>query len=234
MSCPNCQAMADRGEKVAERNEAFQDEVVEARRKIGFLQGELTKRDKFDVPAADVRFVFDCWRLQCGHERTVELGPARTKLIAAALAAKWCGRDRALKAIRGASRFRYTSSRGRVAAGPAGQRYDELERILKDEVEVGKFCALADRADREDGLSTDSPPWPAEVLGGWPSFDELGPRPAIKEWWSGCPVCALPLRVRWLDQGAGGFEVRCVGRCDPALVLGRCEELRDGEQRVAA
>ena len=116
-------------------------------------------------------------------------------------------------------------------SGNRGQPQRGLELILRDEVMLEKGCALADRADREDGLSTDTPPWPADLLEAWPSFDELGPRPSIKEWWAGCPVCGREglLRVRWVDQGSGRFDLRCASRCDPARIFGACEALRAGD-----
>lgn len=240
MSCERCASVMERAEEVATRNETLQRSLVKLEKENRGLRTSLAEMHKDASVKPVVEFVVERWRGLTGRRQGLPIGPKQEEVVAKAVKAKWCGRDRALKAVRGISRYPYTSKQGRVAEGPPDRRFDELtDHILKDDETVRKACALADRADREDGLSTDTPPAPAVQLGAWPSFDELGPRPSIKEWWADCPACGSRsmLRIRWVDQGAGVAETRCARGCAEVDVGRALSGLRDGgeaQQRMAA
>lgn len=228
MSCENCEKLAEQNHALQERaisehekREALIDELVELRRKNGGLRGKLAKMEKVDAPEAVVAFCFARWA--DGQPGTPTLGPKRAELLGRAINAKWGGRDRVLKAIRGASRYPYVVNAQRRGVGRDEERHDGLALILRDEEQLEKFCKLANRADVADGFRVGRPEVCERLSSRFgadqvvPLMDEFVVDRSEPQWWAPCPSCgakewtAAPLAVTWGERGKG--KLKCLRGC---------------------
>jgi hypothetical protein len=245
-TCENCAAIAEQNHALQQRavaehekREALTNQIVDLTRKNGRLKGELTKLQSAEVPSAEVKFVFDRWAsAQPGNPK---LGPKRSELIARALGAKWGGRERVLRAIRGASRYPYVVNAQRRGQGKREQRHDGLELILRDETTLEKFCKLARQADLYDGVV--KPGRVPDIVASFdaeqisdPYSDELIvlDDPFAREWWVPCPNhgashwTEAPMRVTWGDEGKP--ELRCLKGCSAEQIAAGLAERDEPEQ----
>lgn len=232
-----------------ERNAALQTALTRTGRDVARLQGELTKRDKLDPVDAKVQLAYNRWRELCRPGARSKPGPKRSKVLAAAI--RRDGLESVLRAIYGVSRFPFTSPKGRVAIGPADRRFDELELIVRDEVNVASYEKLAFRAMVENGvIRPGERPDVVSLLGKKYGEDQVWegtsaydvPLDGLAEWFVPCPchenahIGLVPMRVRWGGDGqpvyAGGRKIDpvdlvCVRhRCEPAAIFEALAKLR--------
>jgi len=126
-------------EKDADYN-ALDREVRFLRRRVGALERELQDKRESHAKASEATELFSYWATATDHGRAA-LGPKRMKAILAALAHHSLAD---LKyAVDGCAAWPYVNHSGRAEAGTSKQRYDDIELICRDEVQVEKFMALA-------------------------------------------------------------------------------------------
>lgn len=127
----------------------LQDSEAERRRllrKTKALETELTKqRGNASRDNGDQEY-FDLWVKETKRDskRTV-FGEERQKVVRKAreLYESEEGDELCRRAIVGVAKFPYVSDGKRVTTGKPNQRYDELELILRNEVNIEKFARLA-------------------------------------------------------------------------------------------
>jgi hypothetical protein len=98
------------------------------RRKVKTLEGQLRTRNDADPLRADIQEVFEDWRARCNHPRA-KLGPKRNDAIKAMLRLGFTKSDLKLANL-GASRTAFEKN---------GKRYDDIELICRNEVNVERF-----------------------------------------------------------------------------------------------
>lgn len=127
----------------------LQDSEAERKRllrKTKALQAEIDKQRGVDASENADKEFFDLWVTECGRDpvRTI-FGPKRQAIVRHArkvFEPHPDGDDVIRNAIRGVGRYRYVVERRRSMTGTEKQRYDDLELILRDEVNVAKFAKL--------------------------------------------------------------------------------------------
>lgn len=147
MSCDACTKEKARFQALSVDFENLQAELVAKRREIGRLKGELTKQNQSSPEHQSVQAVFDHWREQCGHERA-KLGEKRAAVVRARLRDNFT-EEQLLRAVDGVAMFPFVVNGQRRPKGKPDQRYDDLELICRNEVNVEKFIGLIDAVDRD-------------------------------------------------------------------------------------
>lgn len=138
--------------KVIERLEHevkdLEGELRAKRRIISELRGERNQAPQNDPLKADIEMLFDYWRAQCNHPKSV-LDDQRFELLKRGL--RDHGKAACARAIVGYGAYPYVSDRSkrREATGARSERYDDLELIFRNAKQIEKGWALADRAEEE-------------------------------------------------------------------------------------
>jgi len=126
-------------EKDADYN-GLDREVRFLRRRVGALERELQDKRESHAKAKEAKELFAYWAQATGHGRAA-LGPKRMKAVLAAL------QHHSLKdleyAVDGCAAWPYVNHSGRAETGTSKERYDDIELICRDEIQVEKFMALA-------------------------------------------------------------------------------------------
>ncbi len=223
MSCTSCQALAERVEVLAESEQRQKEIANSLQLRVNGLKAALSASHTEGDFGEEVQSVYQLWREVCDHSRA-ELGPKRATAVKARLAGSKTLEDLRW-AVMGAGQFRYTSSGGqRVRVGEKADRWDDLELICRNEINVEKFMGLADDHARyvfDRAVSTLVHAY-GQVLTPVDDDPSAG-------WYSPCPchdVSLADLRVlpgsaevgRWLD-------LRCLRGCGPDDVLEALREL---------
>jgi hypothetical protein len=147
MSCEACTKEKARFAALSVDFENLQAELVAKRREIGRLRGELTKQHQSSPEHQSVQSVFDHWRAECGHDKA-KLGEKRAAVVRARLRDNFT-EDQLLRAVDGVAMFPFVVNGQRRAKGKPDQRYDDLELICRNEVNVEKFIGLIDAVERD-------------------------------------------------------------------------------------
>jgi hypothetical protein len=147
MSCESCTREKARFQALVVDFENLQAELVAKRREIGRLRGELTKQRQSSPEHQSVQAVFDHWRAECGHDKA-KLGEKRAAVVRARLRDNFT-EDQLLRAVDGVAMFPFVVNGQRRAKGKPDQRYDDLELICRNEVNVEKFIGLIDAVERD-------------------------------------------------------------------------------------
>lgn len=155
----------------------LQDSEGERRRllrKTRALEAELSRqRSKAAADNGDREF-FDLWISECGKPPTRTIfGEKRQAVIRSArqtMQPHPDGDEVIRNAIRGVGQYRYVVDGRRSKSGIQSQRYDELELILRNEVNIEKFARLLEQAPDEP-----LPPKPVAETRRHPRGDRFDP-----------------------------------------------------------
>lgn len=104
------------------------------RRRLKAMEKQAEQKVKQGARAGDVQTIFDYWRATCGHERA-RLGAKRTQAVDAILAMGYTVDD-VKEAIDGLAATAFEKD---------GKRYDDLELVCRNEVQVDKYRDAAKR-----------------------------------------------------------------------------------------
>lgn len=146
MTCETCTREKARAQALMIDVENLQADLLAKNRELARIKGELTRQRESSPEHKSVLLVFDHWRNKTGHKQA-KLGDKRAQVVRSRLRDGFT-EDQLLKAVDGCARFPFVGDGGRRSEGRPDERYDDLELICRNEVQVEAFIRLADRQDK--------------------------------------------------------------------------------------
>jgi hypothetical protein len=133
--CPDC--LAARKEQVQAEADlrAAERELRRVRREVTGLRVELGRQRNNSPEAYRAKAIFRYWKTRCGKSERTVFGEKRMKAVRARL--KEYDAQYIARAIDGAAVLAYTNE--------AGHKYDDLELICRNEVNLERFYEMAER-----------------------------------------------------------------------------------------
>ena len=143
MDCTDCQRAALIEDELRADYEALDRASKWQQRRILSLERQLAEERESGPKAKDTRELFTYWQERCGHPNT-KLGEKRMTAIQSALGQFTVAEIR--QAIDGAAAMPFQVNAERRPEGTKKQRYDDIELICRNEVNVERFMAIGEQS----------------------------------------------------------------------------------------
>ncbi|MDQ3730281.1 MAG: hypothetical protein M3355_11915 [Actinomycetota bacterium] len=217
-------------------------------RRLSAATRELTKLTEGEVVDKDAERVFEAWARATGRDaKRLKFGEKRQQVVKARLRDGYSV-EQLIRAVNAVASHPYVVNGRRLASGPEGQRYDELELICRNEVKVDNALKLADlivaegrraweRAGedliRRNGRNYDDPSKPRLYGDAFRTWVEAlhragvevpnGP-PSSGHYMVRCPAHDdRDPSLSWKETASGSISFKCWAGCEKIDVLDRLD-----------